>query len=156
MTKRKVNPKSLKNLRPDTSEFKEEYCEKLIDHMATGRSFESFGATIEPKRGRSTLYLWVESHPEFKEAKEIGTACGLNYYENLKASGEVGIVPKQLKEQGSKGIDLQSIHWTLRLRFRDVYNEQKTIDHKSSDGSMSPAKMSDEELMLKCMEYGIE
>lgn len=51
------------------SKFKKEYCDMLIEHMKLGKSFETFAGKI--RVSRRTLYDWVESYPEFKEAKEI-------------------------------------------------------------------------------------
>ena len=51
------------------TKYKPEYCQKLIDHMATGLSYETFGAVIDV--ATSTIYLWEDEHPEFSEAKKI-------------------------------------------------------------------------------------
>jgi len=49
--------------------YKPEYCKKLIEHMSTGLSFESFGGKVSV--GRTTLYDWVKAYPEFSKAKDI-------------------------------------------------------------------------------------
>ncbi len=69
--KKKTGPKS---------GFKKEYCSQLIDHMDKGYSFESFAGIIGI--ARSTLYRW-EKHLEFKEAKEIGFAKCLLFWEKI-------------------------------------------------------------------------
>ena len=43
----------------------------LIDHMRQGYSFESFGADISVHR--DTLYEWIKQHPEFSDAKKVGS-----------------------------------------------------------------------------------
>lgn len=48
--------------------FREEYCQMLIDHMATGLSYESFSAVIDTHR--STLYNWEKQFPQFFDAKK--------------------------------------------------------------------------------------
>lgn len=52
------------------TEYKQEYCDKLIEHMSTGLSFESFAGTIDICK--QTLYTWAEKHPEFMDAKKRG------------------------------------------------------------------------------------
>jgi hypothetical protein len=49
-----------------------EYCEQLVEHMATGASVASFAAEIDV--ARSTINLWAEAHPEFMEALSRGKA----------------------------------------------------------------------------------
>lgn len=48
--------------------YKPEYCEKLIEHMSSGLSFETFGASIDVCR--ATVFNWVNEHPEFLDAKK--------------------------------------------------------------------------------------
>src|SRR5690606_15054672 len=48
--------------------YKPEYCKQVIDHMATGLSFDSFCGLLG--HSRKVVYHWVKVHPEFKEAKE--------------------------------------------------------------------------------------
>jgi hypothetical protein len=50
--------------------YKPEYCDQLIEHMADGRSFESFGAKIDVSR--ATLYNWRETNKEFLDAFNVG------------------------------------------------------------------------------------
>ena len=53
----------------------------LIEHMREGNSFISFCARHSiPRR---TAYNWLEKHPEFKEAKEIGDKEAQSWWEDL-------------------------------------------------------------------------
>ena len=54
------------------TKYKPEYCEKLVEHMQQGFSFESFASVA--KTCKDTVYHWVNQHPEFSEAKKRGTA----------------------------------------------------------------------------------
>jgi len=69
-----------------------EYCDLLIEHNKQGLSFESFGAVVGV--GRTTLYAWVDSQPDFKDAKERGRAHLINFYEQVVRNVAMGIVPK--------------------------------------------------------------
>lgn len=64
-------------------EFKEEYCELLIEHMSLGKSFESFAGHPLVKACRATLYNWAERHPKFLDAKKKGESGSLFWHEDL-------------------------------------------------------------------------
>lgn len=65
-----------------------EYCEKLIEHMEKGFSFESFAAVIELKP--RILYTWRDKHPEFKDAFDMGLSKGRYYWEVMGINGAAG------------------------------------------------------------------
>lgn len=48
--------------------YKEEYCQKLKEHMESGGSFKTFCTTIGV--GLQTTKDWLKVHPEFALAKE--------------------------------------------------------------------------------------
>jgi hypothetical protein len=60
--------------------YKPEYCELLIKHMASGRSFESFAATIGTSR--KTLYNWRDANEDFLHALEAGRDAHLKFMED--------------------------------------------------------------------------
>lgn len=95
--------------------YKPEFCQMLIDHMAQGFSFRSFGAVVEC--GRSTLYDWVNEYEDFKNAKKIGEEKALQYYENLL----------KRKQEGDKDIDTACILFPLKTRFYDVYGDKSKL-----------------------------
>jgi hypothetical protein len=65
--------------------YDEKYCQQLIDHMANGYSFESFAGTIGV--AYKTLYVWQDKHLEFLQAKEIGLAKSLVWWEMAGRKG---------------------------------------------------------------------
>jgi hypothetical protein len=75
------------------TKYKPEYCDKLILYMAKGGVFEAFGATLDPLVSKVTLYDWCKAHPDFLNAKKIGTACSYNHYVNLGKEGLEGRIP---------------------------------------------------------------
>lgn len=98
--------------------YKPEYCDMLIEHMAEGFSFESFGGKV--RCGRTTLYDWVANFPEFAEAKEIGQLAGLEDIEmDLKK-----------KRKGTGKGDSNAIMFALRTRYHKIYGEkiQQKVD----------------------------
>lgn len=78
------------------SKYKKEYCQLLITSMAQGFSFEAFAGEVGVHF--DTLYAWVDQFPEFSEAKKLGKAQSLRFWEkkgidNLLVSSEEA-VPK--------------------------------------------------------------
>lgn len=63
------------------SKYKPEFCAQLIEHMASGLSFESFAAVIDVCE--DTLYEWSRSNPEFSEAKRIAFSKSRLWWEKL-------------------------------------------------------------------------
>ena len=61
------------------TEYRPEFCEMLIAHMAEGGSYESFGAKVNC--GKRVLYDWEDAHPDFLQAKETGRAKGQHWWE---------------------------------------------------------------------------
>jgi hypothetical protein len=73
------------------TKYKEEYCEMLIEHMAEGYSFESFGGIIEVDE--TTLYEWEKSHKEFSLSKNIGTQKSMVWWEKIGRKGMINEIP---------------------------------------------------------------
>lgn len=71
------------------SNYKPEFPEMLIEHMAQGLSFTSFGGII----GVPHQYMceWEKKYPDFKKARAIGDSQSLVFWEKL---GKVGIMGK--------------------------------------------------------------
>lgn len=73
------------------TKYDPKYCQLLVDHMSTGRSFESFAAVADVTR--STLYNWEKDHPEFLDAHKRGDDQRLNYMEMTGLTGMGGRLP---------------------------------------------------------------
>ena len=73
------------------TKYDEKYCEMLIEHMAEGYSFESFGGIIEVNE--DTLYEWVKVHPEFSDSKSIGTQKSMIWWEKIGRQGMINEIP---------------------------------------------------------------
>ena len=65
--------------------YKPEYAEQLIAHMSDGSSFMSFGAEVGV--GRTTLYDWVHTYPEFAQAFELAKIKALAWWEKQGKEG---------------------------------------------------------------------
>jgi hypothetical protein len=70
------------------TKYDKKYDQMLIDHMAKGFSFETFGPSIGVVT--SSTYLWAQKHKSFSEAKEIGFSVSRLYWEGLGIEGSNG------------------------------------------------------------------
>jgi hypothetical protein len=101
--------------------YKPEYCEKLIEHMASGLSYECFGATI--RVARSTVYEW-EKFPEFSDAKKIAFDQSMLYWERC---GNEGMY------MGGKDNPFNSTIWIFNMKNRFNWRDKKETTHDVSD-----------------------
>ena len=85
--------------------YRDHFPEQLIEHMARGKSFESFGAYANC--GVSTLYDWVDRHEEFSEAKSIGELKSLDHWEEIASAAAF-----------EKSYNAAIIIYTMKCRFR--------------------------------------
>ncbi len=74
------------------TKYRGEYCQKLIEHMGNqGLSYESFAGDVGV--AVDTLYEWERRHKRFSEAKRIGLAKNLLFWEKIGNAGTVGKLP---------------------------------------------------------------
>lgn len=67
------------------SKYKPEYCQRLIDHMASGLSFESFAGLVGTCK--DTIYEWANAHSLFSEAKKEGFERNRLFWERAALKG---------------------------------------------------------------------
>jgi len=77
---------------PYPKQFKSEYCDQLIAHMAKGFDFKSFGSLVDA--GESTLHFWAKTYPDFAEAKEIAEAKASKYLQQIGLDLMNGVIEK--------------------------------------------------------------
>lgn len=63
------------------TKYAEEFCQKLIDHMSEGFTYEAFAGKVAVNL--DTLYQWEKDYPSFSEAKKIGRAAQQSANEKL-------------------------------------------------------------------------
>ena len=120
-------------LKPNTvykyrRKYDKAFCHDLISHMKSGFSFRSFpGALFKTHKvvvAFSTVETWVNKHPEFKEAYDVGKALALHHYEKLVHGLTTGVLAKELTEKQTQKMDRTMIMFVLRTRFYKVYGDQ--------------------------------
>ncbi len=73
------------------TEYKPEYCERLLAHMAQGLSFEGFAGEV--RVSFQTLYSWRDKYPAFLEAMLEGRSLCFRFHEQVSRNIGMGIVP---------------------------------------------------------------
>lgn len=103
------------------TDYKEEYCELLIEHMAKGFSFESFAGVVGVSK--QTLYDWAERHSEFLDAKKVA------FEENRYFWEKIGI-----ELANGKNVDGNPTAWIFNMknRFREEWRDKQEIEQNSN------------------------
>ena len=110
-TKKKANPVG----RPP--KYKKEFCQKLIDHMSKGFSYEGFAGKIDTHR--DTLYHWEKLYPEFSDAKKKAFIKCMNYWEEMGMAGTVGKI---------KGFSTPMWIFNMKNRFKWADRHEHAVD----------------------------
>jgi hypothetical protein len=112
---------------------KEEFCDLLISHMTEGGSFATFAGIAGVSR--QTLYAWTERHPDFNEAKAIGTAKSHLWWEE---KGKEGLWLMR------EGPNLNVGVWIANMKNRFGWSDRVTNEIKTpSSDEMSKLKSKD-------------
>lgn len=98
-------------------EYKPEYCQMLIDHMATGMSYETFAATINTCR--ATLYNWEKQFPDFLDAKKQAVEAGQQFWEKIAIDHLV---------ERDKGDKVNSAMWIFNMKNRFKWRDRHEIE----------------------------
>lgn len=106
------------------SSYEKGHCDRLIKHMGSGFSFESFGAEVAVSK--DTLYEWVKKYREFAHAKEIGFNRWLQFVEAVLLSKTTG--REMIKGVVPKNIDIAGAIFMLKTRGHSVYFEKKEVE----------------------------
>lgn len=99
------------------TKYKPEYCERLIAHMASGMSYQSFAGVISTCY--DTLYEWEKVYAEFSDAKKEGTAKNLQHWENLGFQG--------MWHGGKDQPSFNSTLWIFNMKNRHKWSDNKEV-----------------------------
>jgi len=115
------------------SKYKEEFCESLIKHMAEGYSYSTWG--VDNNISTSTMYRWESDGPDWTEAKDIGYHSGLKLFESILISNSQGLIPDDLKDKGSTGVNTSGLKFILKTRYHKIYSEINKVEHSEVDNT---------------------
>lgn len=135
------------------------YPKMLIEHMASGLSYESFAGVISTHR--DTLYAWEKAkdekgelkYPEFSDAKKEGSEKNLLYWEKVGHDGlwdETHYDEKTGKPTYKKA--LNSTVWIFSMKNRHRWKDRQEVEVDATVRT-SPLK---EELKQKTTEELLE
>lgn len=139
------------------SEYKPEYCEQIIEHMAKGNSFWSFAAEVDVSF--ETLSNWCAAHPEFLEAKKVGLGKLLKFDEQLALAGSSGQLKRlsrteKITEEDGRVREVtyhepaqfaQTYHiFKMKNRYPKFYRDKIEIESSSGDQSKKSRKVIEE------------
>jgi len=63
------------------SDYKPEYCQMLIEHMAKGGTFEGFAGVVNTTF--KTLHNWAKKYPDFLHAKKLAFAKSKMFWDTI-------------------------------------------------------------------------
>lgn len=133
--------------------YKKEYAEQARKLCLLGATDVDLAEFFDV--AKSTINLWKKKHPEFSDSIKKGKmiadaevaeslfkrAIGIEYTEKkVRTDGK-----KEIKEVTKKLIPpdpTAAIFW-LKNRQKEHWRDKQEIDHKSSDGSMTPRGLND-------------
>lgn len=105
------------------TEFKPQYGEEILSLMETGLSLAASAAELGFHRQR--VYEWMERHPEFADTVKLAQVKRQLFLERRLLSAEAGPI-------------VTSTIFALKNAGPEDWREKQEVDHRSSDGSMTP------------------
>lgn len=115
------------------TDYKPEYCKKLIAHMTKGLSFESFAASIDSCK--QTLYGWVDKFPEFLDAKRKGESKSLEWWEKAGQEGLWSEITYDANGKPESRKVLNATIWIFNMKNRHKWRDRHDVDVKTEDVS---------------------
>lgn len=95
----------------------------LIDHMAKGYSFESFAGLI--RAARSSIYLWLDVHEEFSDAKKEGLELCRLFWEGkaIELIEEQSEYDSVTKTTTTRKLNTTLWIFNMKNRFKDEWSD---------------------------------
>lgn len=123
------------------SKYKPEYDSMLIDHMASGLSFESFAGLIGVCD--DTLREWEKVHPSFSASKRIGFAKNRLWWEQM---GNAHITHTDSKFESSPKLNSTVFIFNMKNRFPKEWRDRTEVRSTVKVDSETVRNLSDQEL----------
>ena len=110
------------------TKYKDEYPEMLIEHMATGLSYESFAGEVGVCK--DTLYEWEKVHPAFSDSKKIGFERNRCFWEK---QGVRGLWDEKEYDDNGKLMSARSMNSTvwvfnMKNRFPKEWRDKQEVE----------------------------
>lgn len=124
------------------TKYKQEYDAMLIEHMASGLSFESFAGLIGVCE--DTIYEWAKVHASFSEAKRIGFAQNRLWWEQM---GNAHIVHTDSKFESSPKLNSTVYIFNMKNRFPKQWRDRTEVKSSVKIDSEAVRALSDDQLI---------
>ena len=121
--------------------YKPEYDALLIDHMASGLSYDCFGAIVDVHT--DTLYEWEKVHPSFSEAKRKAFIRNRLFWEKL---GTQYITHTDSKFESTPKLNSTVYIFNMKNRFPKEWRDRTEVKQEVKITSQELEGMSDDEL----------
>lgn len=108
------------------TDFKPAMGEEILQLMASGLSLAASAAELGIHRQR--VYEWMDRHPDFADTVKLAQVKRQLFLERRLLSADSGPV-------------VTSTIFALKNAGPEDWREKQEIDHKSSDGSMTPQRV---------------
>lgn len=128
------------------TKYKKKFCKMVYEWLSVGHS--KFVVAGKLGVDDDTFYAWIKKYPEFSDSVDRGVKKALEKWELILMAKASGSKVSVNGIDQSAMVSERSLHFLLARRYRKEYGDFKEIDHKSSDGSMTPSAPM-EELDLK-------
>lgn len=109
------------------TKYDPKYCQMLIDHMATGLSFETFGATIDV--ARATIFNWADEHAEFLDAKKRAFDKCQVFWEKIGVDHILNVTEKRGFDSTTQSLNTGV--WVFNMKNRFKWTDR--IEHSASE-----------------------
>jgi len=110
------------------TDYREGYCDDLIEHMSSGLSFESFagwcGCHVD------TLYEWEKRHPEFSDAKKTAFEQNRLFWDRVAVDSlhDTTEYNEDGKPVSRKSPNATMIIFNLKNRFPKQWRDRTEVD----------------------------
>ena len=108
------------------TDFKPAMGEEILQLMASGLSLAASAAELGIHRQR--VYEWMDRHPDFADTVKLAQAKRQLFLERRLLSADSGPV-------------VTSTIFALKNAGPEDWRDKQEVDHKSSDGSMTPVRI---------------
>ena len=118
------------------SDYRPEYCERVISFGERGKSLVAFAADVGVDR--STVFRWREAHEEFRNASSRAMALAQAYWEDRLENNV-----------GNRDYNARMIEFLLSARFEDYRPSAQRLEITGANGGplQLQRSMSDQELL---------
>ena len=113
------------------TQFRQKYCQDVINHMKNGKSLASFARHIGTNRQR--IWVWRKKYPEFEDACQTAQDMALAWWEDFAEEICMGKAYTRKDKDGKTLIPNSGmIQFVMSRRFKE-YNQRNIIEDQTDE-----------------------